>query len=472
MTSNDLARIIAMKNAAIIAPAGHGKTEIISKLVNISPNKILVLTHTNAGVDAIKKRMAKNNVPNEKYFATTIASFCTSWCLSYSNTANFDLSLSPIVGDNKKYYNQLYVGSVNIFQNSWAGNILKNSYHALIVDEYQDCLVTQHNVVLEISKYLKTWILGDPLQGIFGWAGPLVDWKSIQFPIIDIPTSPWRWVNTNMDLGNWINKVREQIYPILDKVPVSVKVENIVNTVRILPPAQNLVYAILPEIREYRSVVYLTKWPNKQLSFANEMGGLFQNDETQDCALIHETSSSIDNAIGTKLGTVILNLMKECATHVGTETISYRHRLESGSLDFSRISKYPELGALLSNLCKSNETHFIIEIINWFEKNNDFKIFRKEVLDEMKRIIQFSKEKNIGLEMSAIHIRRDINLQKQYSNFKYLSSRTVLSKGLEFECVIIDMVEQLSARDFYVAITRATKMVYIITDQSNLFFTT
>jgi superfamily I DNA/RNA helicase len=61
-------------------------------------------------------------------------------------------------------------------------------------------------------------------------------------------------------------------------------------------------------------------------------------------------------------------------------------------------------------------------------------------------------------------------LRKQYKLPKYLSSRTVLSKGLGFDCVIIDMREQLSAQGFYVAMTRAMKKIYIISSSGDFQF--
>ena len=56
------------------------------------------------------------------------------------------------------------------------------------------------------------------------------------------------------------------------------------------------------------------------------------------------------------------------------------------------------------------------------------------------------------------------NNQSRYSNFKRLSSRTVLSKGLEFECVVINMAEKYTATEMYVAMTRAMKIIYYISD--------
>ena len=51
-----------------------------------------------------------------------------------------------------------------------------------------------------------------------------------------------------------------------------------------------------------------------------------------------------------------------------------------------------------------------------------------------------------------------------------MSSRTLLAKGLEFDCAIIDMSTPLSARDFYVAMTRAKKKIYIIFNTNTFTF--
>ena len=55
MTPEELVKIESKYNVAIIAPAGHGKTEMVADMVAGFSGKQLVLTHTNAGVDAIQK---------------------------------------------------------------------------------------------------------------------------------------------------------------------------------------------------------------------------------------------------------------------------------------------------------------------------------------------------------------------------------------------------------------------------------
>ena len=65
MTEAELDKIMQMSSAAIIAPAGHGKTEMIADIVERSTGKQLLLTHTNAGVDAIDKRLKSGKYPQQ-----------------------------------------------------------------------------------------------------------------------------------------------------------------------------------------------------------------------------------------------------------------------------------------------------------------------------------------------------------------------------------------------------------------------
>lgn len=88
----------------------------------------------------------------------------------------------------------------------------------------------------------------------------------------------------------------------------------------------------------------------------------------------------------------------------------------------------------------------------------------------MLRSIKFAIEHRSTIFEGANHIRKDVHLQKRYSQFKFLSSRTVLSKGLEFDCVIIDTTEKLSVKEFYVAMTRAKKRIYIISSTDEISF--
>lgn len=79
------------------------------------------------------------------------------------------------------------------------------------------------------------------------------------------------------------------------------------------------------------------------------------------------------------------------------------------------------------------------------------------------------------LIQAAQEIRMIPGNQSKYAGFKRLASRTLLSKGLEFDCVIIDLSKvgqnaysRYSSTEMYVAMTRAMRAIYFITDHDSV----
>ena len=56
--------------------------------------------------------------------------------------------------------------------------------------------------------------MGDELQGIFDFAGEIVDWDRDVFPVFkklpDLLT-PWRWELANKYMGTWLSELRDKI---------------------------------------------------------------------------------------------------------------------------------------------------------------------------------------------------------------------------------------------------------------------
>ena len=137
MTDDELNQILTKENAAIVAPAGHGKTEMITEVVEKASGKQLVLTHTNAGVYALEDRLRKRGVSTDKFHVSTIASYCQRWCQSYRLNSNFWFEMPRNKTEICKYYQNLYEGMINLLVQDWVGKILKSTYTGIIVDEYQ-----------------------------------------------------------------------------------------------------------------------------------------------------------------------------------------------------------------------------------------------------------------------------------------------------------------------------------------------
>ena len=439
MTEQELENLLKPNNFSVVAPAGHGKTEMIADLVKNSCGCVLLLTHTNAGVDALEKRLVKRHVSKSLYHLTTIAAFCGRWCKAYYRNANFDNS-PPLylLGNSEDDYKRSYIGARAIFFHSWAGSILRASYSTVIVDEYQDCTTSQHEMFLAISKFIPVKIFGDPMQ--------------IEFENIPVKTYPWRWRDTNPLLGKYLETLREQLSPCLRGYPCSIHIEQCNGSIEILNPETFNAYALLNDLYPYERVVYITKWQKQQLYFCKRMKGIFQYDEKQECDELFEYSRCFDEKADTELLLATTEFASKCATRISTKLFSYINRLKKGSLDFSRISKYSEFGQLLTECEMLNSGESIIKILSWFQSNDDFKKFRSELLSEMIRSIKYARSKDIPFYEASQLIRMTHDLQKSYK-FHFLSSRTLLSKGLEFDCVIIDMSAEnpknrLSAKEF------------------------
>ena len=472
MTEQELHSIFSLQNAAIIAPAGHGKTEMIADIVKYATGTQLLLTHTNAGVEVLKKRLKKRNIPNDRYSISTIAAFCIKWCMAYNQSATFDKSLSPLNGraESARYYDQLYKGTKKIFENAWAGMVLQSTYTGVVVDEYQDCIQEQHKIILAINRFLPVRVLGDPMQGIFAFAGNLVDWNNLEFQTAAVETKPWRWCSCNPILGDYLTMVRSQLLPILSGQKCNIHLESCKGSIEILEPQTFNSYKLLRNLKGYCSVLYIARWERVQLSFCNRMPGIFHYDEKQDCDELFNYARKFDSQTCTELALSIIDFAHECATKVNSELKSYKTKLQAKSCDFSRIRKYTDFGNLLSVVCRDNSPAAIVHVLSWFKAEGIFKLYRSELYAEMLRCLNFAQSNNISAFEAANHIRKDASLQNIYSHCKYLSSRTVLSKGLEFDCVIIDMRDPLPAKDFYVAMTRAMKKIYVITHSPDFSF--
>ena len=73
MPRNDLS-LLDLRQAAVVAPAGCGKTHLIAESLRAYDGSVpvLVLTHTNAGVAALRQRLARLAVPARLYRVTTL----------------------------------------------------------------------------------------------------------------------------------------------------------------------------------------------------------------------------------------------------------------------------------------------------------------------------------------------------------------------------------------------------------------
>ncbi len=207
--------LLVVQRGLVIAPAGCGKTQLIidalSRQAGTKP--VLVLTHTNAGVAALRTRLDRACVPSASYRLATIDGFAIRLVSTFPAAAQ-------ITADQLKAerppYRAIRVAACNILKTGRINDVIQATYARLFVDEYQDCSSWQHGIVYYLSHMLPTCVLGDQLQAIFGFGDDgLADWEKhvgAHFPLVAELTTPWRWINAGAgELGDWVLQARGRL---------------------------------------------------------------------------------------------------------------------------------------------------------------------------------------------------------------------------------------------------------------------
>lgn len=209
--------LLTITRGAIVAPAGCGKTELLTRTLSRHAGNypILVLTHTNAGVAALRGRLERANVLPRHYKLATI----DGWAMRLIKTFPLRSGHDPIILEGRiPGYVAIRRAAVQLLTSGHVSDVIQASYARLLVDEYQDCSDLQHQMVCALSTMLPTAIVGDPMQAIFGFDrnDPLADWNGqvlSHFGIAGTLGEPWRWKNAGTDtFGRWLLHVREELH--------------------------------------------------------------------------------------------------------------------------------------------------------------------------------------------------------------------------------------------------------------------
>jgi len=106
----DAATLLGADRAFVIAPAGCGKTQLIAEAVYLdAARRSLILTHTHAGVDALRKRLKALGAAASTYQVDTIAGWSLRLAVSFPNTSGIT-TLRPV----KEQWDAVYVAAAHL----------------------------------------------------------------------------------------------------------------------------------------------------------------------------------------------------------------------------------------------------------------------------------------------------------------------------------------------------------------------
>ena len=463
--ATDAAREFANSDAAfLIAPAGCGKTELLASAVQYLPDeRQLILTHTHAGVRAVRDRLQSLGVPSRSYRVDTIAGFSLRLAANYPGLSG----LADATPEGPAW-NQVYPAALQALQSRHIRGMICATYDGVMVDEYQDCTLPQHELVLALADMFPTRMVGDPLQGIFSF----VDNQTVDFDLHVAPrferlpdlTTPWRWAESNPELGDWLLSIRPDIErcatPAFDSAPATVRPAGEAEWIRACRAAEP----------SQGTVVGIRRWPSGAHRVAMMLSGAFTSMEEVECVDLLASARRLDSTTGFDRALAVIEFAAICATKVNQSLSAARRAFESGSTAKSRENGKREVVALLNETAQTGSLKPAAEALKGIVGLPGVELYRREAFNDMQAALRLHAESDgLSLRDAAWKVRDRTRHTGRLVERRTIS-RTLLVKGLEFDhAIVLDVNEftcrsdPLGYRNLYVALTRGSRPLTVHT---------
>lgn len=458
---NEIARDLAESNwSLVLAPAGCGKTHLISDSVKCAEGRQLILTHTHSGVRAMINHLKRNEVPANQYQVFTIDSVAMKYACAFP----------MLSGWNNKYpsgedWNSTCPAAIAALKKNAVKKVLTSSYSGIFVDEYQDCSKGQHDFVSMIADYLPCRVLGDPMQSIFGEVNKKnsLDWKTVEDTFHHLATlsKPWRWENANEHLGGWLLYVRDRLEKgqafDLREGPVIWKNNS---------DHSNQVKACFESLRNKgQTVVAIQKWANQCHKLARYLKNTFASMETVECADLLTYTKTVDESKGTERVAAFADFTNKCISGLPQGIKSLLKIAAKGGSANPRRPDYKKVAICLQQIVTSDDLSTVLKAMISIEAIEEpIVIARRELWNEMKNALKSQGQHACSLKERAWELR-DIGRKVGRKVQNKCVATTLLIKGLEFDhAIILDATGLDNAENLYVAMTRGRNSLTILTD--------
>tara|TARA_B100001059_G_scaffold230987_1_gene266043 strand:+ start:1925 stop:3340 length:1416 start_codon:yes stop_codon:yes gene_type:complete len=465
--------ILENEIGAIEAPAGCGKTQLIVEVLAIPTIKpYLVLTHTNAGVTALRKRLTRARVPAKNYVLSTI----DGWSVRIASSFSHNCQIASPVENSRTYYPELRSVVSRYLATGSLHEVIRASYSRLIVDEYQDCNQEQHNIVCSIAQCIPTTVLGDPMQLIFNFRGTQIpNWQGQvlnHFPLLTELNTPWRWINVqNQELGEWVLECRRRLITgnsiDLRHSPNSVShiqlSQNHQENMRLKSTAQYQLRNAYPQ--DSLLVIGDSINANSRHLYASQNNGI-NVVEPVDLRDLITFAGQLDVELGEQLATSVVNIFGALATGIGASTWIPRIR----TILAGRNRSAPSLteAAIVAFIQTKAAANFLA-IMNAVDADNNIRVYRRAAFRALNSAINSvvcdpSLSFKQGMEKA-----REILRQRGDTRIPNLAiGSTLLLKGLEADHSLIIDVTNMNSQNLYVALSRGAKTISIASSTTAL----
>lgn len=458
--------LLAVNRGAVTAPAGCGKTHLVATALSrhTGTKPILVLTHTNAGVAALRGRLDKAGVPSRAYKLSTIDGWALRLLNMFPKRGAYDPEILQLTNPGA-HYPAIRDAAGCLLQAGHLNDVLAATYERLIVDEYQDCAIPQHAIVTQAANVFPTCVLGDPMQAIFGFRGnTLVDWQidvSSQFPLVGELTTPWRWLSAGEEeFGRYLLWARQEL--------LAGRAIDLTQA-----PSKNVQWIQLDGVRDHELRLQAGRTPapgddGKVLIIANSRNKQAQRDfasqihgavtvEAVDMTDLVTFGQNFDLA-SPRLLEHVVDFAASVMTNVDAAGLVTRIATQRAGREQKKASDVERAAlSLLETPSYSRAAELIVEI----DKRGGTRSHRPAILrGGLKMLETCSGSEGVTPHDAAIRVREQSRLIGRPLAKRTVGS-TLLLKGLEAEVSVVLDTTDMDRKHMYVAITRGAKQLVV-----------
>lgn len=455
--------LLSIERGSITAPAGCGKTQlIVDTLLAHTPEKpVLILTHTNAGVTALRARLKRAGIVSSSYRVSTIDGFSMRLISRFPMRSRHNPQLL-LLNNAGTDYPAIRDAARQLLNSGHISQLIRSTYSRLFVDEYQDCNVIQHAIVVGFAQLLPTCVLGDPLQAIFCFRGnQLVNWSEvgIQFPEAGELRTPWRWRLAGTEhLGQWLLAIRQQLQA---GQPIDL---------RVAPPQVQWVELLAGTEVQQRRVAARTVAPNANgtvLIIGDSMNvqGRHQLTSQTPGAMAVEAvdlrdlvnfARQFDLRAADSL-VLLTRFASDVMTGVGVANLQARvETLRSGRARTPPTPAEAECVAFAAN----PSMEIALRVLNALADQPGCRVYRPEVLHCCRSAMLATTVSETDFLIAATQAReRNRHLGRPLA--RRAVGSTLLLKGLEADVSVILHPELMTAQNLYVALTRGARRIVV-----------
>ena len=466
----NVSEVLASTRGSIVAPAGCGKTQLIISTLNTPQSKpILVLTHTTAGVAALKRRLRSFNVPSQNYVVTTI----DGWSLRVASNFSYSCPIASSPDNGKYFYPEMRRVVHRYIVSGALNQTIKATYSRLLVDEYQDCNNDQHQLILLLANQLPTVVFGDPMQCIFDFGGSMPGWESDvlqEFPLLGTLTTPWRWNNSGSpQLGQWVLHAREVLMKggkiDLQSCPNHVTWHPLSGDYQTDRTNYYQVQSTLLDLYPKDSLLVIGSSIDEQSRHDYAQGNA-RVEVVEQVQLAGVTKAAQD--FDTKSGKLLAEILIEHASKMitGVDVTHTSKRINSILNGSNTVPPTPSEQALYNVAIDGTRTNILCALLRLEEKLGA-RVYRKAAFKALKDSISIAVScPDISMFEAASIIRERLRQEGDRRVPRRAIGATLLLKGLEADhCLILNAQNRgMNAKHIYVALSRGAKSVTIFSN--------